>query len=180
MSDCPSPCLPYHLVYTLLTRLWWPSPLVRVGGGPSHGRPWTTNINISGYLSYNHLFIASRSNPPHCGRVGGKTTKLWGHLITTYTKVYRNSRHRYSNNNSPCDNGIMVSFVTQPFCANFSMICSLWKVHYVWFCLDDHLFYESRILHSGTVPLFCKTCNSCVTGTGIFKVAFWEKLMNFV
>lgn len=90
MSDCPSSCLPCHLVYTLLSRLCLPPH-----GGTSHDRLWTSNINKSGYIFHKHLYvcITSRTRPLPCGRVG-ETTSLWGHWFTTYTNVFRNPRHR--------------------------------------------------------------------------------------
>lgn len=63
MSDCPSSCLPCHLVYTLLSRLCPPPPphIVRVGGGTSHDRLWTSNINKSGYIFHKHLYVCITS-----------------------------------------------------------------------------------------------------------------------
>lgn len=47
--------------------------------------------------------------------------------------------------NSSCDIQRTKSFVTKPICASLLLICTLWKG---WLCLINHLFYESRILHS--------------------------------
>lgn len=49
--------------------------------------------NISGFLFYKHLCITSRPSALRCDRVG-ETTRLWGYLITTYTKISRSPCHR--------------------------------------------------------------------------------------